>query len=70
MQRNTNIRRYAWIVIGGILVYAGLQHVLTQKLYGKVRLGDSPILEGGTVMGLGVIEVVLGVYLIWRWLKR
>jgi len=70
VQSNRNIRRYAWIVIGGILVYSGLHHMMNQKLYGKVHWGDSPIMQGWPVAGLGLIEIALGGYLIWRWLKR
>jgi hypothetical protein len=70
VQSNRNIHRYAWIVIGGILVYTGVRHLMTQKLYGKVNLGDSPIMEGWSVTGLGLIEIALGGYLIWRWLNR
>lgn len=70
MRTNRNISRYAWIVIGGILIFAGLQHMIIQKLYGKVRLGDTPVMEGWSVAGLGLLEVVLGGYLIWRWWRR
>ena len=70
MQSNRSISRYAWIAIGGILVYTGVQHLISQKLYGKVHWGDSPVMEGWSVAGLGLIEIVLGGFLIWRWLKR
>lgn len=58
------------MAIAGILVYSGLQHMLTQKIYGRVRLDDVPLMEGGVVALIGAAEIIAGVCLFWWWSRR
>lgn len=63
---NRDVSRFGWVLVAMILIFSGAEHALTQKLYGRVRTGGEPLLEGGLVLALGIVEVLLGAWLLWR----
>ena len=70
MALNKDISRYGWLLVGVILAYSGVQHMITQQLFGKVRMsGSSPSLEGWPVLVIGVLELFVGIIFIVRYLR-
>jgi hypothetical protein len=69
---NTDITRLGWAIVGVILAYSGINHMITLKIYTKVRMSDTPpSLEGFPVFFIGLAEVTIGVLLLaWLWRNR
>jgi hypothetical protein len=70
MRWNPNVTRYTWIAIGGVLVYSGIRLMIVQEVPSKIRLDGIPAIEGMPVVFMGLLELALGVFLIWRWWRR
>jgi len=70
-KRNSAFLRLGWLIVAAILLYSGVEHMVTQTLYGRVRIDNTPLLQGGVVVLLGLVEVLLGIALIWlHWRSR
>ena len=70
MGLNKDISRFGWLLAGVILAYSGVRHMITQQLFGKVHMsGSSPSLEGWPVLAIGVLELLVGIIFIVRYLR-
>ena len=65
---NKEVERFGWVLIGMLLLFAGKEHVTTRVLYGRVS--DEPLLQGGVVFALGLVELGLGAWVLWRQFTR
>ena len=71
MKLNPDITRLGWIIVAIVLAVSGIQHMISQEIYPRVRgLGQPPSLEGWPVFALGAGELALGVLVLllaYRW---
>jgi hypothetical protein len=70
LKRNPDVTRFGWVVVGVILVASGTELAWTGKLYGRVRVGGEPALEGALVVVIGLVEIVAGLLVLWRQARR
>jgi hypothetical protein len=61
---------FGWLVVGIVLLMSGVQHVATRQILGRVYIaGATPVLEGKAVVALGILEMIAGAVLAWRWFR-
>ena len=65
---NKELMRFGWVLLGMLLLFAGYEHVTTRVFHG--RASGEPLLEGSVVVVLGLVELALGAWVLWRLLKR
>ncbi|MFO7602248.1 MAG: hypothetical protein R6X06_00365 [Gammaproteobacteria bacterium] len=54
-----------------VLALSGIQDMLQQELYPRLRgLGNPPALEGWPVFLFGAAQLALGIFLLYRTLRR
>ena len=71
MRPRKDITRFGWFIAGLILAYSGMQHMVTQQLFGKIRMMDSvPSLQGWPVLVLGLLELMAGIFFIIRFVRN
>ena len=71
MKWNADITNFGWLIVGVVLGLSGIQHLLTPEIHGRVRVaGQAPLLAGWSVVGIGLVEAVLGITLaVWAYRK-
>jgi len=68
---NPDATRIGWGIVALILVYGGLQHVASGRIWGRIRGGGTdPALEGWPVIVIGLVEASAGAYLAYRLLRK
>ena len=65
---NKELMRFGWVLAGMLLLFAGWEHVTTRVFYG--RASAEPLLQGDIVFVLGLVELGLGAWVLWRLLRR
>ena len=69
---STDARRIGWTVVAIVLLVSGVNEIMVPEIYGRVRLPESePLLKGVPVILLGIVQLGLGVFLLYRqWFRR
>lgn len=71
MNWNPDVTRLGLFVVAIILSWSGIYHMIEMELYGKVRMpGATPFMEGGSVFMLGLVEVVIGLFCLYRAIRH
>ncbi len=71
MKLDKNITRLGWIIVAVVLAISGIQHVITPEIYGRVRIsGEPPLLEGISVIIIGLVELLIGIFLFLRLIRK
>jgi len=71
MRWNKDITPACWLLVGAIFIITGIQHMIKQEIFGKVRTaGSPPLLEGWPVFFTGLAELLLGIFLFLWFLKK
>jgi uncharacterized membrane protein len=71
MQWNPDVTRLGWLVVAIILGWTGIQHMINMKIFGKVVMpGSAPLMEGAPVFVIGLFELALGVFCLYRSIRR
>jgi hypothetical protein len=68
---NRDITQLFWMIIGIMLVISGGKHVITQQIMGRVHIaGTPPVMQGWSVVALGMLEAAIGIWMIVRYWRR
>lgn len=67
---NKGIAQFGWVLVGTLLLFSAFEHLMTQQLYGRTSPNGEPLMEGGIVIALGIVELVLGGWVLWRQFTR
>jgi uncharacterized membrane protein len=64
--------KIGWTIVAIMLVFSGIHDIMVPEIYGRVRLPESePLLKGASVVLLGIAELGLGIFLLYRqWFRR
>lgn len=55
-------KRIAWIIVALVIVWTGLLHLISGKIYGKVVMSNVRPIEGWYVHVLGLVTFLGGIY--------
>ena len=71
MRWNKDVTPFGWLLVGVILTVSGIQHMIRQEIYGKVRMpGKPPLMEGWPVFFSGMAEMAVGVILVYWFFRK
>ena len=68
---NRDITPIGWLIVGMILIGSGVRLMIVREVYGKVRMpGQLPSIEGWPVFFGGLGEMLLGLLLVYWFLRK
>ena len=71
MNWNPDVTRFGWLIVAVILGWSGIRHMTEMEIYGRVRMpGALPEIEEGPVFVIGLIELGIGVFCLYRAIKH
>jgi len=71
MHWNPDVTRFGWLIVAVVLGWSGMRHMIDMEIYGRVRLpGTSPLLAGGTVFVIGLVELAIGIFCLYRAIRH
>jgi len=65
-------RKVGWTSVAVLLIVSGANDTVHAEIFGRVRLPESrPLLKGASVVLLGIVELGVGIFLLYRqWFRR
>ncbi len=64
-------KKAAIVVVAAIIIWTGLQNMISGRIYGRVRLANSePLLEGWYVHLLGGLLIFAGIVMVFRIIRN